>query len=103
MAATIGVATAPAVVLLVAASSRRMARNRRSLWHVALNNIVAMLGIALLLPFVEARVSGTPWNPSRALWLVAGSFLLGYRRSAGGAVRPLHRPDQGPDSSLPSA
>jgi len=80
VAATIGVATAPAVVLLVAAELKAEGpATRRSLWHVALNNIVAMLGIALLLPFVEARVSGTPWNPiARALWLVAGSFLLGY-------------------------
>jgi Kef-type K+ transport system membrane component KefB len=80
VAATIGVATAPAVVLLVAAELKADGpATRRSLWHVALNNIVAMLGIALLLPFVEARVSGTPWNPiARALWLVAGSFLLGY-------------------------
>ena len=80
VAATIGVATAPAVVLLVAAELKAEGPStRRALWHVALNNIVAMLGIALLLPFVEARVGGAPWNPiARALWLVAGSFLLGY-------------------------
>jgi Kef-type K+ transport system membrane component KefB len=35
--------------------------------------------VALLLPFVEARTASTPWNPiARALWLLAGSFLLGY-------------------------
>jgi Kef-type K+ transport system membrane component KefB len=80
VAAMIGVATAPAVVLLVAAELKAEGpATRRALWHVALNNIVAMLGIALLLPFVEARVGGAPWNPiARALWLVAGSFLLGY-------------------------
>jgi len=80
VAATIGVATAPAVVLLVAGELKAEGpATRRTLWHVALNNIVAMLGVALLLPFVEARVTGAPWNPiARALWLVAGSFLLGY-------------------------
>ena len=78
-AATVGVATAPAVVLLVAAELKAEGPvTRRALWHVALNNIIAMLGVALLLPFIEARDSGSPWNPAaRALWLVAGSFLLG--------------------------
>jgi Sodium/hydrogen exchanger family len=80
VAATIGVATAPAVVLLVATELKAEGPvTRRALWHVALNNIVAMLGVALLLPFIEARAGGGPWNPiARALWLVAGSFLLGY-------------------------
>jgi len=80
VAATISVATAPAVVLLVAGELKAEGpATRRTLWHVALNNIIAMLGVALLLPFVEARVTGAPWNPiARALWLVAGSFLLGY-------------------------
>ena len=80
VASTIGVATAPAVVLLVAAELKAEGpATRRALWHVALNNIVAMLGIALLLPFVEARVAAAPWSPiARALWLLAGSFLLGY-------------------------
>jgi len=80
VASTIGVATAPAVVLLVAAELKAEGpATRRALWHVALNNIVAMLGVALLLPFVEARVAGAPWHPiARALWLLAGSFLLGY-------------------------
>ncbi len=100
VADSIGVATAPAVVLLVAAELKAEGpATRRSLWHVALNNIVAMLGIALLLPFVEARVSGAPWNPiARALWLVAASFLLGYlafraspARSPGSSARPRRR------------
>jgi Kef-type K+ transport system membrane component KefB len=79
-AATIGIATAPAVVLLVASELRADGPvTRRALWHVALNNIVAMLGVALLLPFIEAQSGGTAWHPiARALWLVAGSFLLGY-------------------------
>jgi NhaP-type Na+/H+ or K+/H+ antiporter len=52
---------------------------RRTLWHVALNNVIATVGITLLLPFIEARASGASWNPvARALWLIAGSFLLGY-------------------------
>jgi Kef-type K+ transport system membrane component KefB len=52
---------------------------RRTLWHVALNNILAILGLAVLLPFIEARVLGTPWSPiARSLWLVGGSFLLGF-------------------------
>ena len=52
---------------------------RRMLWHVALNNIVATVGITLLLPFIEARATGASWNPvARALWLIAGSFLLGF-------------------------
>jgi NhaP-type Na+/H+ or K+/H+ antiporter len=52
---------------------------RRMLWHVALNNVIATLGITLLLPFIEARASDSTWNPvARALWLIAGSFLLGY-------------------------
>ena len=80
VAATVGIATAPAVVLLVAAELKAEGPvTRRALWHVALNNIIALLGVAVLLPFIEAGDSGSPWNPTaRALWLVAGSFLLGY-------------------------
>ena len=80
VAATVGVATAPAVVLLVAAELKAEGPvTRRALWHVALNNIIAMLGVTLLLPFIEAGEGGSPWSPTgRALWLVAGSFLLGY-------------------------
>ena len=78
--ATFGVATAPAVVLLVTRELRADGPvTRRALWHVALNNIVAILGLALLLPFIEARASGATWNPiGRSLWVVGGSFLLGY-------------------------
>src|SRR5437762_10696318 len=80
VAATVGVATAPAVVLLVAAELKAEGPvTRRALWHVALNNIIAMLGVTLLLPFIEARDATSLWSPTgRALWLVAGSFLLGY-------------------------
>jgi Kef-type K+ transport system membrane component KefB len=80
VAATVGVATAPAVVLLVTNELKAEGPvTRRMLWHVALNNVLATLGITLLLPFVEARASGASWNPvARALWLIAGSFLLGY-------------------------
>jgi Kef-type K+ transport system membrane component KefB len=80
VAATVGVATAPAVVLLVTNELKAEGPvTRRMLWHVALNNIVATVGITLLLPFVEARTSGATWNPAaRALWLIAGSFLLGF-------------------------
>ena len=80
VAATIGIATAPAVVLLVAAELKAEGPvTRRALWHVALNNIIAMLGVALLLPFIEARAGASRGIPiARALWLVAGSFLLGY-------------------------
>ena len=79
IAATVGVATAPAVVLLDASELKADGPvTRRALWHVALNNIIAILGVALLLPFIEAGASGSPWNPAaRALWLLAGSFLLG--------------------------
>ena len=78
--ATFGVATAPAVVLLVTRELRADGPvTRRTLWHVALNNVVAILGLAFLLPFIEAQASGAPWNPvARSLWVVAGSFLLGY-------------------------
>jgi len=78
--ATFGVATAPAVVLLVTRELRADGPvTRRALWHVALNNIVAILALALFLPFIEARASGAAWNPiARSLWVVAGSFLLGY-------------------------
>ncbi|MEO9137230.1 MAG: cation:proton antiporter, partial [Casimicrobiaceae bacterium] len=42
-------------------------------------NIIATIGVTLLLPFIEARTSGATWNPiARALWLIAGSFLLGF-------------------------
>jgi len=80
VAAMVGIATAPAVVLLVTNELKADGPvTRRMLWHVALNNIIATLGITLLLPFVEARVSGTALNPiGRALWLIAGSFLLGF-------------------------
>ncbi|MGA8033285.1 MAG: cation:proton antiporter [Casimicrobiaceae bacterium] len=80
VASTIGIATAPAVVLLVTSELKADGPvTRRMLWHVALNNIIATLGITLLLPFIEARASGASWDPvARALWIVAGSFLLGY-------------------------
>jgi len=79
VAATVGVATAPAVVLLVTNELKADGPvTRRALWHVALNNVVATVAITLLLPFVEARTSGAAWNPAgRALWLIAGSFLCG--------------------------
>jgi len=80
VAAMVGTATAPAVVLLVTNELKAEGPvTRRMLWHVALNNIIATIGITLLLPFVEARVSGATLNPlGRALWLMAGSFLLGF-------------------------
>src|SRR5574340_906917 len=41
--------------------------------------VAATIGIAVLLPFIEARAEGASWNPvARSLWIVAGSFLLGY-------------------------
>ena len=80
VAAMVGIATAPAVVLLVANELKAEGPvTRRMLWHVALNNIIATVGITLLLPFVEARVSGAALNPvGRATWLIAGSLLLGF-------------------------
>jgi Kef-type K+ transport system membrane component KefB len=80
VASTVGVATAPAVVLLVANELKAEGPvTRRMLWHVALNNIIATVAITLLLPFVEARASGGAWNPTgRALWLIFGSFLCGF-------------------------
>jgi NhaP-type Na+/H+ or K+/H+ antiporter len=80
VAAMIGVATAPAVVLLVANELKADGPvTRRMLWHVALNNIVAAIGVTMLLPFIEARESGSALDPiARAAWLIAGSFLLGY-------------------------
>jgi Kef-type K+ transport system membrane component KefB len=80
VAAMVGTATAPAVVLLVTNELKAEGPvTRRMLWHVALNNIIATLGITLLLPFVEARMSGATLNPvGRALWLIAGSLLLGF-------------------------
>lgn len=80
VAATVGVATAPAVVLLVTNELKAEGPvTRRMLWHVALNNVIAAVGITLLLPFIEARASQASWNPAaRALWLIAGSFLLGF-------------------------
>ena len=80
VAAMVGTATAPAVVLLVTNELKADGPvTRRMLWHVALNNVIATVGITLLLPFIEARASGASWNPvARALWVIAGSFLLGY-------------------------
>jgi Kef-type K+ transport system membrane component KefB len=80
VAATIGIATAPAVVLLVTNELKAEGPvTRRMLWHVALNNVIAAVGVTLLLPFIEARASGVSWNPvARAMWLIAGSFLLGF-------------------------
>ncbi len=80
VAAMVGTATAPAVVLLVTNELKAEGpATRRMLWHVALNNIIATIGVTLLLPFVEARTSGASWHPiARALWLMAGSFLLGF-------------------------
>jgi NhaP-type Na+/H+ or K+/H+ antiporter len=80
VAAMIGVATAPAVVLLVANELKADGPvTRRMLWHVALNNIVAAIGVTMLLPFIEVRESGSALDPiARAAWLIAGSFLLGY-------------------------
>ena len=80
VAAMVGTATAPAVVLLVTNELKADGPvTRRMLWHVALNNVIATVGITLLLPFIEARAAGASWNPvARALWLITGSFLLGY-------------------------
>jgi Kef-type K+ transport system membrane component KefB len=80
VAAMVGTATAPAVVLLVTNELKAEGPvTRRMLWHVALNNVIATIGITLLLPFIEARAVGASWNPvARALWLIAGSFMLGY-------------------------
>ena len=80
VAATIGIATAPAVVLLVTNELKAEGPvTRRMLWHVALNNVIAVVGVTLLLPFIEARASDASWNPvARAVWLIAGSFLLGF-------------------------
>jgi NhaP-type Na+/H+ or K+/H+ antiporter len=80
VAAMVGTATAPAVALLVTNELKADGPvTRRMLWHVALNNVIATVGITLLLPFIEARASGASWNPvARALWLIAGSFFLGY-------------------------
>src|SRR5439155_1751180 len=65
VAATVGVATAPAVVLLVAAELKAEGPvTRRALWHVALNNIIAMLGVTLLLPFIEVGDAGSAWSPT---------------------------------------
>jgi NhaP-type Na+/H+ or K+/H+ antiporter len=80
VAAMVGTASAPAVVLLVTNELKADGPvTRRMLWHVALNNAIATVGVTLLLPFIEARASGASWNRvARALWLIAGSFLLGY-------------------------
>jgi Kef-type K+ transport system membrane component KefB len=76
----VGVATAPAVVLLVTNELKADGPvTRRMLWHVALNNVIATVSITLLLPFVEARTSVASSNPAaRAVWLIAGSLLLGF-------------------------
>ena len=70
VASMVGTATAPAVVLLVTNELKADGPvTRRMLWHVALNNVIATVGITLLLPFIEARASGASWNPvARALW-----------------------------------
>ena len=80
VASTVGVATAPAVVLLVTNELKADGPvTRRMLWHVALNNVIATVCITLLLPFVEARATAASWNPAaRAVWLIAGSLLLGF-------------------------
>ena len=80
VAATVGVATAPAVVLLVTNELKADGPvTRRMLWHVALNNVIATVCITLLLPFVEARTSVASSSPAaRAVWLIAGSLLLGF-------------------------
>ena len=80
VAATVGVATAPAVLLLVTNELKADGPvTRRMLWHVALNNVIATVCITLLLPFVEARTSVASSNPAaRAVWLIAGSLLLGF-------------------------
>src|SRR6478672_3021870 len=80
VASMVGIATAPAVVLLVTNELKAEGPvTRRMLWHVALNNVIAAVGVTLLLPFIEARASGASWNPvARAVWLIACSFLLGF-------------------------
>ncbi len=80
VASTVGMATAPAVVLLVTNELKADGPvTRRMLWHVALNNVIATVCITLLLPFVEARASVASSNPAaRAVWLIAGSLLLGF-------------------------
>ena len=81
VAATVGIATAPAVVLLVTNELKAEGPvTRRMLRHVALNNVIATVGQRTPpLPFIEARASGASWNPvARSIWLIAGSFLLGF-------------------------
>lgn len=78
IAATIGCATAPAVVLLVASELRADGPvTRRMFCFTALNNIAALCGLILLLPFVHRRYSVDLLSAAaHALYLLAGSFLL---------------------------
>lgn len=78
--ATIGIATSPAVVLVVAHELRAEGPvTRRALALVAINNIVAMLGLTVLLPLIRSQHSTElVLAVSQSAYVVAGSFLLGY-------------------------
>ena len=94
VAATIGVATAPAVVLLVAAELKAEGpATRRALWHVALNNIVAHAWRRAAAAVRRGARRRHPVEPDRARAVAAGRLvpagLLGVSPHA--AARPLRR------------
>jgi Kef-type K+ transport system membrane component KefB len=78
--AAIGVATSPAVVLIVANELRADgAVTRRTLALVAINNIAAMLALTILLPLVRSQYSADLLSAiSQSLYIVSGSFVLGF-------------------------
>ncbi len=80
MAAAIGVATSPAVVLLVARDMKAEGPvTRRALTLVAINNIIALLVFTTLLPVVHFNLRAS-WATIllHPIYRLAGSMLLGY-------------------------
>ncbi|MDD5330778.1 MAG: cation:proton antiporter [Sulfuricella sp.] len=80
MAAAIGIATSPAVVLLVAHDLKADGPvTRRALSLVALNNIIALLLFTALLPVLHFNLRASwPTILLHPLYRLAGSLVLGY-------------------------
>lgn len=80
MAGAIGMATSPAVVLLVAHDLKAEGPvTRRALSLVALNNILALLVFTALLPIMHFSFRASwPTILLHPLYRLAGSMLLGY-------------------------
>lgn len=79
LAAAVGMATSPAVVLMVVHELGAQGPvTRRALTLVAINNVLALVMVTILLPYVHMELR-SPWLTvvTHPLYLLAGSLVLG--------------------------